>query len=66
MRVESFDPNNALADNTHTRVIGGLAYWLAWNRARLGLVGTNEQITYGSGDGRPKENRLLFQTHVEF
>ena len=66
LRIESFDPNNSIVDNTHQRVIGGVAYWLAWNRARLGLVATNEQITYDDADGRPDENRILVQTHIEF
>lgn len=66
VRVDSFDPDNNVVDNTHTRVIAGGAYWLAWNRARLGLVVTNEQVAYDPGDGRADENRLLFQTHVEF
>jgi len=65
-RVESFDPNDAVTDDSRRRVIGGVAYWFGWNRARLGLVATNEQVAYGEGDGRPDENRLLFQTHVEF
>ena len=52
-RIESFDPDDNLADNSHRRVIGGIAYWLAWNRARLGLVATNQQITYDEIDGRP-------------
>lgn len=66
VRVESYDPDRAIDDNTHRRFIGGVAYWLTWNRARLGLVGTNEEVTYDALDGRLKENRLLFQTHVEF
>ena len=61
-----FDPDDNLTDNSHRRVIGGIAYWLAWNRARLGLVATNEQITYDEIDGRADENRILLQTHVEF
>ena len=44
LRIESFDPNDDLTDNSHKRMIGGIAYWLAWNRARLGLVATNEQV----------------------
>jgi hypothetical protein len=65
-RLESFDPSDDVADNAHRRVIGGLAYWFVWNRARLGLVATNEQVTYGEADSRPDEDRLLFQMHVEF
>ena len=55
-----------LTDNSHKRVIGGIAYWLAWNRARLGLVATNEQVNYDPADKRADENRILLQTHVEF
>ena len=61
-----FDPNDDLNDNSHKRVIGGIAYWLAWNRARLGLVATNEQVNYDPADERADENRILLQTHVEF
>ena len=66
LRIESFDPNDDLTDNSHKRVIGGIAYWLAWNRARLGLVATNEQVNYDPADARADENRILLQTHVEF
>ncbi len=66
LRIESFDPNHDLTDNSHKRVIGGIAYWLAWNRARLGLVATNERVNYDPADGRADENRILLQTHVEF
>jgi hypothetical protein len=65
-RFDSFDPDNDRDDNTHRRAIGGVAYWLAWNRARVGLVATNEQVSYEAADGRPDENRILLQTHVEF
>ena len=65
-RFDAFDPDNNLADNSHTRVIGGVAYWMAWNRARLGLVATNEQVSYDAVDGRADENRILIQTHIEF
>ena len=65
-RFESFDPNDAVDNDAHQRVIGGAAYWFTWNRARLGLIGTNEQVSYDAADGRPDENRLLFQTHIEF
>ena len=66
LRIESFDPNDDLTDNSHKRMIGGIAYWLAWNRARLGLVATNEQVNYDPADARADENRILLQTHVEF
>ena len=64
-RIERFDPNDAIADNSHRRIIAGAAYWFAWNRARLGLVATNERVDYELPT-RLDENRLLFQTHVEF
>lgn len=64
-RVDFFDPDESIGDNAHRRVIGGGAYWWAWGRGRLGLVATNEQVHY-SAAGRPQENRLLVQTHIEF
>ena len=66
LRLETFDPDDDVADNAQRRVIGGGAYWLSWNRVRLGLVATNEQVNYNPLSGRPDENRFLFQTHVEF
>jgi len=46
-------------------VIAGGAYWFIWPRARLGLVATNERVDYDT-PSRPDDNRLLFQTHVQF
>ena len=66
LRVDEFDPDDDLADNAHRRLIGGIAYWLSWNRIRLGLVATSEQVNYNPLSARPDENRFLFQTHVEF
>lgn len=64
-RVDLFDPDDALGDNSQRRTIAGGAYWWAWGRGRVGLVATNEQIRYDT-PARPKDNRLLVQTHIEF
>jgi hypothetical protein len=64
-RYEEFDPVKAVASNSHQRVIYGGAYWLVYPRARVGLVVTNEQVQYDA-PAQLKENRLLFQTHIEF
>jgi hypothetical protein len=65
-RVDAYDPDQLVADNSLRRVIVGGAYWLKWNTARVGLVATNERVHYGSAAARQNENRLLLQTHVEF
>jgi len=65
LRFDAFDPDRALLDNSQQRVIAGGAYWFVWPRSRVGVVATNEQVHYDS-PARPKENRLLVQTHVEF
>jgi hypothetical protein len=65
LRLDTFDPDDVLANNSQQRVIAGGAYWFIWPRSRLGLVATNEQVHYASPT-RLKENRLLLQTHVEF
>lgn len=65
-RVDLFDPDETLGDNSQRRVIAGGAYWFVWPRTRVGLVLTNEQVHYDAAAVRPKENRLLLQTHVEF
>ena len=65
LRYDSFDPDDAVGGNAQDRVIAGGAYWFVWPRAKLGLVVTNEQVHYDLAS-RPDENRLLFQTHVEF
>ena len=65
-RVEALDPDGALADDSHRRVIAGGAYWWVWPRDRVGLVVTNEQVHYDAAAARPKENRILVQTHIEF
>jgi hypothetical protein len=65
-RVDLFDPDGALGNNSQRRVIAGGAYWFVWPRSRVGLVVTNEQVHYNAAAARPEENRLLVQTHVEF
>jgi len=65
LRYDSFDPDRAIAANSHQRVIAGAAYWFVWPRSRVGLVVTNEQVHYDT-PVPPTENRLLVQTHVEF
>ena len=65
-RVDLLDPDEALGDNSQRRVIAGGAYWFVWPRSRVGLVVTNEQVHYDAAAARPRENRLLVQTHVEF
>lgn len=65
-RVDALDPDESLADNSQRRVIAGGAYWWVWPRDRVGLVVTNEQAHYDAAAARPKENRILVQTHIEF
>lgn len=65
-RVDAFDPDQAIGNNEQRRVIAGGAYWWVWPRNRVGLVVTNEQVHYDGAAARPKENRILVQTHVEF
>jgi len=65
-RFESLDPDRLTADNNHRRTIAGVAYWLVWSNVRVGLVGSNEDVRYDAGAHQPDENRLLFQTHVQF
>jgi hypothetical protein len=64
-RVDHLDPDESLASNSQRRVIAGGAYWFVWPRSRVGLVVTSEQVHYDVA-ARPKENRVLVQTHVEF
>jgi hypothetical protein len=66
IRVDAFDPNTSVSDNSQRRVIAGGGYWFVWPRSRVGIVATNEQVHYDDSTGRPKENRFLVQTHVEF
>ena len=66
-RVDLFDPNQSVADNSERRIIAGGAYWFVFPRnSRVALVATNEQVHYEPASGRVNENRLLVQTLVEF
>jgi hypothetical protein len=66
-RVDDFDPDRSVPDNSQRRVIAGGAYWFVWPRnSRVALVATNEQVHYEPASGRVNENRLLVQTLVEF
>lgn len=65
-RIDAYDPDRLVTNNSQRRTIVGGAYWLTWNTARVGLVATNEQVHYNAAAARPNENRLLLQTHVEF
>jgi hypothetical protein len=64
-RVDQLDPDRLISGNSQQRVIAGAAYWVVWPRSRVGFVVTNERVNYDAA-GRPDENRLLVQTHVEF
>lgn len=65
-RVDHLDPNAAKGGDTHTRQIYGLAYWLTWKGANVGLLLDDEQVNYEGGAQKPYENRILAQTQVSF
>jgi hypothetical protein len=65
-RVDRFDPDTSVSRDVTDRTIAGAAYWLAWDKVRLGLVLNDENVSYGAARGLPGENRLLFQSHVQF
>ena len=65
-RFDSFDPDKRFADDSRRRTIAGLAYWLTWSAVRIGFVLNDEDVRYDAAVNRPHENRLLFQTHVQF
>ncbi len=64
-RVDYFDPNTSKGQDTHTRQIYGLAYWMIWKGATVGLLLDDEQVAYEAGK-KPYENRILAQTQVSF
>lgn len=65
-RVEGFDPDDSITDNSGRRVIAGVAYWLTWSKSRVGFVLNGEDVRYDAGRGRPHESRLLVQSHIQF
>ena len=66
VRIDQFDPDDAVALNSQRRIIAGGAYWFQWPRGvRIGLVATDEQVDYVA-PARPDEHRFLFQSHIEF
>lgn len=66
VRFDHFDPDDLVSDDATDRTIAGVAYWLKWDRVRIGLVANDENVTYGRARLLRDENRLLFQTHVQF
>jgi hypothetical protein len=64
-RLDAYDSDKAIAGNSLRRLIVGGAYWFNWNTARLGFLLDSEQVHYDDAT-RPREHRLLLQTHVEF
>ncbi|MCA1587077.1 MAG: hypothetical protein LC791_20680, partial [Acidobacteria bacterium] len=66
VRFDKLDPNRRVAANSHRRAIAGVAYWLTWTPVRIGLVLNDEDVRYEPGAFRANENRLLFQTHLQF
>ena len=66
LRVDAYDPDRQVSVDSDHRVIAGGAYWFNTPRSRFGIIVTNEQVSYGTAARRPKEDRLLVQTHIEF
>ncbi len=65
-RVDHIDPNTIVGGDTHARQIYGLAYWMTWKGANVGLLLDDEQVGYEAGAKKPYENRILAQTQVSF
>ena len=65
-RVDWYDPNSGISENSQRRIIAGGGYWFVWPRSRVGLVVTDEHVRYDARVAKPSEHRLLVQTHVEF
>ena len=65
-RIDHFDPDHNTSDDSDRRLIAGVAYWLAWSKSRIGFVFDDEDVRYDAARNRPDENRLLFQTHIQF
>jgi hypothetical protein len=64
-RYDGYEPDESLIDNSQHRVIAGGGYWFVWQRARVGLIATNEHVHYDAPT-RLDENRILLQAHFEF
>jgi hypothetical protein len=65
LRYDSLEVDEAVPDSTKQRAIVGGGYWFVWPRTRVGLVATNEHVTYDSPTPLD-ENRVLLQMHFEF
>jgi hypothetical protein len=63
-RYDAFADQSLDTSEQH-RAIAGAAYWFVRTRTRIGFVATNERVSYDAPE-RLDENRLLFQTHIEF
>jgi hypothetical protein len=66
VRYDHFNPDTSRIGLEDRRTIAGVACWLTWAKARVGLVFNGEDVRYSANLGRPSENRLLAQTHVQF
>lgn len=66
VRLDHFDPDTEVASDVTNRTIAGVAYWLKWDKVRLGLVINDENVSYGRARSLKNENRLLLQTHIQF
>ncbi len=66
VRFDRFDPDLQTMNNSHRRSIAGVAYWLMWNRTRVGFLVDDESVRYDDAVHKPDENRVLFQTHIQF
>jgi hypothetical protein len=66
VRVSSFDPDKDKDDNSKKRFIGGVAYWLKWDKTRLGLLLNEEYVQWDQAANIPDESRLLAQAHIQF
>jgi hypothetical protein len=64
-RHDAFAGDQSLDTCAQHRVIAGAAYWFVRTQTRIGFVATNERVSYDAPE-RLDENRLLFQTHIEF
>ncbi len=65
-RIDQLDPDVSKHNDSHTRQIYGIAYWLEWQRVNVGVLVDDEQVIYQPKAGKPYEHRLFFQTQVSF